>query len=81
MKGSLVGFGLYFCLLKHLEPTRVAFVPLVTPVSTLLLGHQLNGEALTAEVWMGTGLIIWGLLLFELVGRPVSTQARLSKSG
>lgn len=38
-----------------------ALIPLVTPVSGLLLGRYLNGEALTPEVRIGTGLILNGL--------------------
>jgi drug/metabolite transporter (DMT)-like permease len=71
--GSLIGFALYYYVLHHLEATRVALITLVTPVTALLLGHFLNGEALTGEVWAGTGLIVAGLALFERVGRPAGT--------
>lgn len=52
-----------------------ALIPLVTPVSGLLLGRYLNGEALTPEVRIGTGLILNGLALFERVGCSVLNKS------
>ncbi len=59
--GSVLGFTLYFYLLKHLEANRVALITLVTPVLALVIGQQLNGEYLSLEVWMGSALIVSGL--------------------
>lgn len=69
--GSVLGFVLYYYVLRHVEATRVALITLVTPVCALLLGHFFNGETLDAQVWAGTGLIVGGLALFELGGRRV----------
>jgi len=63
--GSVLGFALYYYVLRHVEATRVALITLVTPVIALLLGHGLNGEPLQAETWIGTTAILSGLLLFE----------------
>jgi drug/metabolite transporter (DMT)-like permease len=63
--GSVLGFALYYYVLRHVEATRVALITLVTPVIALLLGHGLNGEPLQAEAWVGTAAILSGLLLFE----------------
>lgn len=63
--GSAVGFPLYFYLLKHLTPERVAIVTLITPVTALLLGAQLNGEVISSKVWLGTSLILAGLSIYE----------------
>jgi len=63
--GSVLGFALYYYVLRHVEATRVALITLVTPVIALLLGHGLNGEPLQAEAWIGTAAILSGLLLFE----------------
>ena len=63
--GSLLGFVLYYYVLRHVEATRVALIALVSPVMALLLGHLLNGEALQAEILLGTVAILGGLLLFE----------------
>lgn len=59
--GSVLGFTLYFYLLRHLEANRVALITLVTPVLALLIGQTLNGEHLSAEIWLGSLLIVSGL--------------------
>lgn len=63
--GSVLGFILYFYVLKHIEASRVALVTLITPVLALLLGHQLNNEVLNLEVWLGSGCILSGMLLYQ----------------
>jgi drug/metabolite transporter (DMT)-like permease len=63
--GSVLGFALYYYVLRQVEATRVALITLVTPVIALLLGHILNGEPLQIETWVGTLAILSGLLLFE----------------
>lgn len=67
--GSVIGFVLYFYVLRQVEATRVALITLVTPVSALLLGHLLNGEPLSAQVWWGTAAILAGLLLYQAGAR------------
>jgi drug/metabolite transporter (DMT)-like permease len=59
--GSVLGFTLYFYVLKHLETNRVALITLVTPVLALILGQTLNGEIISAEIGFGSALIISGL--------------------
>jgi len=44
---------------------------LVTPVTSLLLGHLFNNEALTLNIMLGAALIIAGLAVFELGGKPL----------
>jgi drug/metabolite transporter (DMT)-like permease len=63
--GSVLGFALYYYVLKHVEATRVALITLVTPVIALLLGNYLNGEQIQAGTWVGTAAILSGLLLYE----------------
>jgi drug/metabolite transporter (DMT)-like permease len=63
--GSVLGFALYYYVLRQVEATRVALITLITPVIALLLGHILNGEPLQPEAWVGTTAILSGLLLFE----------------
>jgi drug/metabolite transporter (DMT)-like permease len=65
LAGSVLGFSLYYYLLKHAEATRVALITLITPVSALILGNRLNGEALTINVILGTTVILLGLVLFQ----------------
>jgi len=64
--GSVVGFSLFYYVLRHVQATKVALITLVTPVLSLLLGHLLNSEPLTLSVMLGTALIVAGLALFEL---------------
>lgn len=63
--GSVLGFALYYYVLRHVEATRVALITLITPVLALLFGHLLNGEALQTEAMIGSAGILSGLLLFE----------------
>jgi drug/metabolite transporter (DMT)-like permease len=66
--GSVLGFALYFYVIKHLPAGQVALITLVTPVLALLLGHTLNGEAVHEQVWGGAGLIGLGLALHQWQG-------------
>ncbi len=63
--GSVVGFTLYYYVIKHLDTGRVALIALLTPVSALLLGQTLNHERIPAAGWAGIALIGTGLVLYE----------------
>jgi len=63
--GSVVGFTLYYYVIRHLDAGRVALIMLVTPVAALLLGQALNAEFIPGRSWFGIGLIGMGLLLYE----------------
>lgn len=63
--GSVIGFVLYFYMIKHLEAGRVALITLITPVLALLLGHGLDDEAVPLNVWFGTAGILAGLSLHQ----------------
>ena len=67
--GSVLGFMLYYYLLRHVEAGKTALATLVTPVLALLLGALLNGEALGWPVWLGTGLVLAGLASHQWGGR------------
>jgi drug/metabolite transporter (DMT)-like permease len=66
--GSVLGFFWYYYLLSRVTPVKVNLITLVTPVTALLLGHWLNGEALVPTVWLGTGLILCGLGMHQWDG-------------
>lgn len=56
--GSVLGFALYYYVIKHMETGKVALIALVIPaMAFLLLGSVLNGEAVTPQGWVGTALI------------------------
>lgn len=61
--GSVLGFAMYFYMVKHMEAGRIALITLITPVMALLLGHSLNGETVLPQVWLGTASIVFGLAL------------------
>jgi len=63
--GSVVGFTLYYYVIKHMDAGRVALIMLVTPVTALLLGQTLNAEFIPLRGWIGIALIGAGLLLYE----------------
>jgi drug/metabolite transporter (DMT)-like permease len=78
--GSVIGFALYYYVIKHLDTARVALITLITPVLALLLGNLLNGEAIGLRLWLGTGLIMGGLTLHQWASlsallRPSSVAA------
>jgi len=74
--GSVMGFLLYFYLLKNVEAMKVALIPVITPVFALVLGHFLNNEPLNASVWLGAGLVTLGLIIFEVRFRTLWKRFR-----
>ncbi len=66
--GSVVGFLLFYYVLKRVEATRTSLITLITPIGALLIGHLTNNEPLNWEIIMGCVLILSGLLLFEFEG-------------
>ncbi|MGB8517051.1 MAG: DMT family transporter [Gallionella sp.] len=59
--GSVLGFLLYYYLIKHMDTGRIALINLITPALALLLGHTLNGEEILPQVWLGGACILLGL--------------------
>jgi drug/metabolite transporter (DMT)-like permease len=74
--GSVIGFVLYYYMIKHMEAARVALITLITPVMALLLGHVLNAEAVPLNVWLGTASIMLGLSLHQWGERWLPAFAR-----
>ncbi len=78
--GSVLGFALYYYVLKHMETSKVSLITLVTPVLALLLGNLLNGEAVSGQVWVGVACISLGLSLHQhqiLSGLLIGRKRRL----
>jgi len=63
--GSVVGFVLYYHVLRHVQASRVALITLMTPVIALFLGQILNDEIIGPREWTGTLIILLGLAIFE----------------
>lgn len=74
--GSVLGFALYYYLIKHMDTGRVALITLITPVLALLLGHGLNNEAVLPQVWLGTASIVSGLCLHRWGEQWLKAMAR-----
>ena len=70
--GSVVGFVLYYYMLKRLAATTMALITLITPVSALMLGKLLNSEVISVSVWMGTACILLGLVAHQLGDRVLA---------
>jgi drug/metabolite transporter (DMT)-like permease len=67
--GTVIGFNLYFYVLKRVSASVVGVITLITPVLALLLGQGLNGEQVGSHVWLGTAAILLGLSLYMWGGR------------
>jgi drug/metabolite transporter (DMT)-like permease len=67
--GSVLGFIFYYYILKHIEANRVALITLITPIIALFLGQNLNGEVVHVSVWIGTGIVLTGLALYQFGNR------------
>ena len=63
--GSVLGFALYYYVLKHVDATRASLITLIAPIAALGFGNVLNHEPLTAGIILGAMLILGGLSLFE----------------
>lgn len=66
--GSLIGFTLFFYILKNVTANSSALITLITPVLALLLGAFVNHEHVGARVWAGTALVLGGLALHQWGG-------------
>ena len=78
--GSVIGFVLYYFLLRRITATKTALITLITPVLALVLGHLLNGEALAMTTWWGTAGVLIGLALHQWGDRWVLLIVR-SRAG
>ena len=73
--GTVLGFALYYYVLKHMDVSRVALITLITPICAISLGHWLNNEPINNAIIIGTACIIAGLLCYEF-GRPIVAKLR-----
>lgn len=63
--GSVLGFALYYFVIKHMDAGKVSLITLITPVIALLLGALLNGEDVSLRVWLGAACIGVGLSIHQ----------------
>lgn len=63
--GSVVGFAMYYYIIRYMSPASVALILVITPLLALLVGKLFNAEQLPPGVWFGALLIGLGLLLHQ----------------
>lgn len=63
--GSVVGFILFYYVLRKMHAGKVALITLITPVIALLIGKYINNEPVTIQIVIGALLIISGLGIFQ----------------
>ena len=77
--GTVIGFSLYFYVLKKIETNKVALITLVTPVLALFIGHSINNEPILMSVWLGAACIILALSIYQwgdMFKKMVSQKAK-----
>lgn len=72
--GSVLGFVMFFYILKHIDVSRVSLITLITPVVALFLGYAFNNEVLNTSVWMGTLLILLGMSFYQWSDKLLATR-------
>lgn len=77
--GSVLGFMLYYYLIKNMETGKISVINLITPLLALLLGKTLNHEAVQPHVWLGTACIASGLALHHWGAQWLQVFARTDK--
>lgn len=75
--GSGLGFVLYYYALRRMPASRLALIPLITPLLAMVLGYLLNDERSQAGQLLGAGLVLSGLIFHEFGERlqPVLRSA------
>lgn len=63
--GSVIGLIAYFYVLETLKASTVALGTLISPVFALYLGHLFNNETISFTIWVGTALVLTGLLIHQ----------------
>ncbi len=63
--GSLLGFILYFYILKHLPTARVALITLIAPVLALIWGNLIKDETLLFNSMLGCIALLLALALYQ----------------
>jgi drug/metabolite transporter (DMT)-like permease len=63
-----LGVSLSFYILKHMPASQVALLTLLTPVLALWFGSLFNHEVVGFSAWLGTGLILFGMSIYQWGG-------------
>ena len=61
---SLIAMFCYFKLVQNLQATTLSLTTVMTPMLAILIGAYLNHEQISAQVFVGASIILFGLLLY-----------------
>lgn len=61
---SLIAMFCYFKLVQNLKATTLSLTTVMTPMLAILIGAYLNREQLSAQVFVGAVVILFGLFLY-----------------
>ena len=61
---SLIAMFCYFKLVQNLKATTLSLTTVMTPMLAILIGAYLNHEQLSAQVFVGAAVILFGLFLY-----------------
>lgn len=64
--GSVLAFGLYYWLIKHMDVTVLAYQTFVIPVLACVIGWIFLDETITIHVVIGGGMILAGIAMATL---------------
>ena len=78
--GSVVAFGLYYWIIKHIDVTVLAYQTFIIPILACLIGWIFLRETVTIHVAIGGGMILTGIALatFRLTSGKRSTSVARS---
>ena len=68
--GSCIGYGAYYWLVHNTTPALLGTYAYVNPAVAVLIGWGLGGETLGRTQWIGTGIILVGVVMVTLSQRP-----------
>jgi len=63
--GSVIGFMFYYYIIKNLDVKKVSLITLITPILALILGQYLNAESIHMTIWLGSGIVLIGLAIYQ----------------
>jgi len=63
--GSVIGFSLFFYVLKKCSMVSVSFIPLITPVIALAVGAAFADEKISVNTIIGSGLVLLSLIIYQ----------------
>jgi drug/metabolite transporter (DMT)-like permease len=69
--GTVMTFGVYLWILRHVPAYRASLISFVTPALALLMGALFGGEPLTLATLAGSGMVLSGVFL--VLRRPMNT--------